>query len=105
MSTHQPFGSIQSTQEYLALLSETIEEALREARQELSACKFGKERRRLQAWQMVLYTATKLSAHIDYSRKLMQDLEVLRNLLEKSTEGRGNGVRPLCPEDPYVEAV
>ena len=80
----QPFASIESTQDYLALLSEAIEEAVREAREELSACKFGKERRRIQAWQMVLYTATKLSGHVANSRKLMQHLDALRTELEQA---------------------
>ena len=80
---HQAFNSIESTQEYLTLLSEKIDEALSEAHRELSACKFAQRRQRLQAWQMVHYTITKLSSHIADSRKLMSDLDALTRILEE----------------------
>jgi hypothetical protein len=83
-TSNQPFHTIESTEQYLALLGETIEEALQDARRELSACKFTQELRRVQAWQMVVYTASKLSAHIANSRKLMRDLDVLRQVLEEA---------------------
>jgi len=78
----QPFGTIESTDQYLALLSDRIEEVLDEARGELSKCKFDHDR--VQTWQVVLYTMKKLSSHIEASRKLMTDLDMLRNLLDSS---------------------
>ena len=77
-----PFSTIESTQEFLSLLSEQIDDVLNEVHRELSACKFLKHGLRVQAWQLTLYTTTKLSAHIAKSRKLMSDLTTLRNLLD-----------------------
>ena len=83
MSTNdQAFSTIENTQEFLSLLSHKIEEVLNEARHELSACKFDRHRERVQAWQQVLYTTTKLSTHIANSRKLMSDLDTVRRVLE-----------------------
>ena len=78
----QTFGTIENTQQFLSLLSNKIDEVLNEARQELSACKFDQKRQRVQAWQQVVYTTTKLSSHIENSRKLMSDLDTVRRALE-----------------------
>lgn len=74
------FGTIEGTERYLALLSDKIGEVLNEARSELSKSKFNHHRS--QTWQMVLYTTKKLSSHIEISRKLMTDLDALRNVLD-----------------------
>jgi len=74
------FGTIEGTERYLALLSDKIGEVLNEARGELSKSKFNHHRS--QTWQMVLYTTKKLSSHIEISRKLMTDLDALRNVLD-----------------------
>src|SRR5262245_24257458 len=79
---HKPFGTIESTQEYLMLLNQRIDEVLDEVRREVSACKRGELSYRVQAWQLVLYTMTKLSSHIETSRKLMQNLDELRMMLD-----------------------
>src|SRR5262245_25142428 len=81
----EPFGTMESTQEFLSLLSEKIDEVLGDARQELSACAARKRPQHVRAWQLVLYTTTKLSSHIANSRKLMGDLEKLRQLLNRNT--------------------
>ena len=78
---NQPFGTIESSQEYLILLSERIGEVLDEVRRELSECK-PEPAYRVQMWQVVLYTMTKLSSHIEASRRLMGDLDNLRRLLD-----------------------
>ena len=79
----KPFGTIENTQEFLSILSDKIDEILDEARREQSAYTLQKQARRAQAWQLVLYTTMKLSCHIGNSRKLLNDLTALRNLLHE----------------------
>jgi hypothetical protein len=90
-----PFSTIESTQEFFGLLSETVDDVLRDAREELSACTVSKQADRAAQWQVILYTVSKLSSHIATSRKLMGDLETMRNCVEQS-EARYN-VRHSCP--------
>jgi hypothetical protein len=82
----QPFGTIESTEQYLELLSDRIDEVLDEAHGELLKCKFDPDR--AQTWQLVLYTIKKLSSHVETSRKLMTDLDVLRTLLDANSSAR-----------------
>jgi hypothetical protein len=75
----RPFDTIEDTEAYLALLSNTIDEILREAGRELRLHPF--ERRHVEAWQLVLYKTTKLSSHIANSRRIMNELCRVRNVL------------------------
>jgi hypothetical protein len=82
-----PFSTIESAHEFLALLGETIDEALNEVREELAACTGGQQQRRTDAWRVVLYTTTKLGSHVATSRRLLNDLRTLRNLMHRNSEG------------------
>ncbi len=100
-SDDRPFSTVESAQEFLALLAEAIDEALEAARAERRACSDDHLERRADAWQLVAYTLTKLSSHVTSSRRLMNDLRTLRNLLErKSASGRArsSGRRALEPD-------
>jgi hypothetical protein len=90
----QPFRTIEDTREYLSLLSAKLDEVLNEARLELSACKFEKHGQRGQAWQVALYTITKLSSHIANSRKLLSNLDTLRNFLDADSAVGAPATRP-----------
>lgn len=79
----EPFQSIESAHEFLALLGETIEDALEEVQQELAACTMRQEPRQVDAWRVVLFTTTKLGTHVATSRRLLNDLRTLRNLLHR----------------------
>ncbi len=78
-----PFHSIESAHEFLALLGETIDDALAEVQQELTACTMRQQTRQVDAWRVVLFTTTKLSTHVAASRRLLNDLRTLRNLLHR----------------------
>lgn len=101
-----PFTSIESAHEFLALLGETIDEALDEVQQELTACttrgqQVGAARRQIpprevDAWRVVLFTTSKLRTHVAASRRLLNDLRTLRNLLH-----RQQGVP--APPEPVVK--
>jgi hypothetical protein len=79
-----PFNTIESAHEFLSLLGDQIDEALAEARLELADCPTGQPGRRVEAWQLVVYTITKVSFHIATSRRLVNDLRTLRNLLHRT---------------------
>jgi hypothetical protein len=81
-----PFSTIESVQGFLSLLSQQIDEASTEARAELAVCSDGPQQRRAEAWQVVLYTLTKLSAHVASSRRLVNDLRTLRNLMYRTSD-------------------
>lgn len=78
-----PFHSIESAHEFLALLGETIDDALVEVQQELTACTMRRQTRQVDAWRLVLYTTTKLGTQVAASRRLLNDLRTLRNLLHR----------------------
>jgi hypothetical protein len=89
-SDDRPFSTIESAQEFLVLLTHAIDEALDAARAEHRACNEEQLERRAEAWQLVAYTLTRLSSHVTNSRRLMNDLRTMRNLLEgTSAIGRG----------------
>ena len=81
--TEAPFHSIESAQEFLALLGETIDDALDEVQQELAACTMRQQQRQVDAWRIVLFTTTRLGTHVASSRRLLNDLRTLRNLLHR----------------------
>ena len=81
--TEAPFHSIESAQEFLALLGETIDDALDEVQQELAACTMRQQQRQVDAWRIVLFTTSRLGTHVASSRRLLNDLRTLRNLLHR----------------------
>jgi len=96
----QPFSTMESTQEYLVLLNQRIDEVLDEVRREVSTTKRGARPYRAQAWQVVLYTMTKLSSHIETSRKLMRDLDELRLALNGNPADMERVVKHrFCPPE------
>ena len=81
-----PFNTIESAHEFLGFLGEAIDHALSEVQKELSACVGLQEQRRLDAWRVVFHTTTKLSSHVATSRRLLNDLRTLRNLLHRDAD-------------------
>jgi hypothetical protein len=81
--TDRPFNTIESTHEYLAILSDQIDEAINDVRKEIAASHGRKQERRTEAWELVLYTLTRLSFHTANGRRLVNDLRTLRNLLSR----------------------
>ena len=76
-----PFDSIEGSQEYVALLAETIEEVRKDVEADIAlAVAEGAERRR-EALQLVSYNLAKLTLHITTSRRILNDLRTLRRLL------------------------
>ncbi len=91
-----PFDNIESAQEYLALLSQALEEASENAEADLLGQVNSQVPRRRDALRLVLYKLEKLERHIKASRRLLNDLRTLRRLLlEERAEpvGLGHGSR------------
>lgn len=80
-----PFSTIENAHEFLGCLGEAIDDAIAEVQQELAACA-GQQERQVDAWRVVLHTTTKLSGHVRASRRLLNDLRTLRNLLNRTAD-------------------
>ena len=79
-----PFGSIESAQEYLRLLAEALQEAQQTFPEDVVDSEPVDEQsraRRLQAMQLVSYKLNQLADHINGSRCVLNDLRTLRRLL------------------------
>jgi hypothetical protein len=75
-----PFDSIESAQEFLGLLSEAIEEAIRDVAEDQAG--LGQEQeRRVEALNLALYKLKLLDEHVDKSRRILKDLRSIRRIL------------------------
>lgn len=76
----RPFDSIESAQEFMALLHDSIGEALEDVCGKLQATP-SDEQRRAQALQLAQYKLGQLSTHVQKSRRILNDLRIIRKLL------------------------
>ena len=98
-----PFESVESAQEYLLLLLETIAETRQAIQDDLSAETESRSSRRTDALHLVLYNVEKLEHHTRISRRILNDLRTLRRVLQQEriayprdrTEGAGEPKRDL----------
>lgn len=90
-----PFSTIENAHEFLGFLGEAIDAAIAEVQKELGACTGHHQDRQVDAWRVVLHTTTKLSGHVTASRRLLNDLRTLRNLLNRTA---GEPSASACPE-------
>jgi hypothetical protein len=80
-NTETPFDSIEGSHEYVALLAEAIEEARRDVESELASAEQEGADRRKEALLLVSYNLAKLHLHFSASRRILNDLRMLRRLL------------------------
>lgn len=76
-----PFDSLESAHEYLGLLCESLKEARADIREDVEAATTGGLARRLEALQLVGYKLDRLEGHLQNSRRILNDLRMLRRLL------------------------
>jgi hypothetical protein len=76
-----PFDNIEGSHEYVALLAEALDEARRDVETELGAAERDGADRRKEALLLVSYNLAKLNLHITTSRRILNDLRMLRRLL------------------------
>ena len=76
-----PFDSIEGSHEYVAMLAEALAEARRDVEAELQAAEHDGADRRKEALLLVAYNLAKLNLHMTNSRRILNDLRMLRRLL------------------------
>jgi hypothetical protein len=81
MGPETPFDSIEGSLEYVSLLAEVVEEAMREVDADIEAASRDGAARRKEALQLVDYKLARLSCHVTASRRILNDLRTLRRLL------------------------
>ena len=89
-----PFGSIESAQEYLRLLNEAVQEAQLSFHEDVKDSLPVDEQvraRRVAAMQLVSYKLSQLTHHVNASRCVLNDLRTLRRLLLRE---RVLGIKP-----------
>ena len=77
MSSATAFDTIESAQEFLALLREAVEESRQTSESDAKQA----DGRNLDALRVVLYKLEKLEQHLKVSGRLLNDLRTLRRLL------------------------
>lgn len=105
MTANGPFTTIESAQEFLALLATAIDDAVADANEECSACAARHQERAVAAWRLVLYKMSRLSEDVSRSRGVLDDLRALRNLLQRAgTSAQADAVPALAAPLRSVEA-
>lgn len=84
-----PFDNIESSHEYVSLLAEAVQEAMREVEADIALAAEEDAGRRKEALQLVHFNLSKLTANMNSSRRILNDLRTLRRLLldERALEG------------------
>jgi len=77
----QPFESIESAYDFLQVLSEAVAEAKQDLQGDVQRESSSGHSRRLDALRIASYSVEKLEFHINYSRRILNDLRSLRRLL------------------------
>jgi len=83
-----PFGSIEGSYRYIAMLAEAIEEAQSDIDVEISLAIAEQASRRKEALQLVAFNLNKLNAHITASSRILNDLRTLQRLLLEEPEAQ-----------------
>src|SRR4051812_36159207 len=88
MTAEKPFATIESSQEFIILLEESIDETLTDVLADLEEACRADDQRAAEALRLVSHKLTQLSTHIQKSRRLLNDLRMLRRVIlqERLTE-------------------
>ena len=92
--SNTPFDSLESAQDYLRLLAEELTWVLKEVEVERELAFASVPSRYLDALQLVFYKLQRLEQHVRASRRLLNDLLLLRKLFD----GKG-GRTPQAHQD------
>lgn len=80
-AVENPFDSIESAHDFVALLAGTIGDAKRDLEADIDREGVENASRRLEALRLALYNLEKLEMHMHRSRRVLNDLRTLRRLL------------------------
>jgi hypothetical protein len=102
-----PFETIESAHDWLALLSENVAEAQQELDLDIQRESGTNTSRRLDALRMARYNLEKLELHLSRSTRILNDLRTLRRLLFEERESKPavkipekRNVEPFVPRTP-----
>jgi hypothetical protein len=76
-----PFDSLESAHEYIGLLCEAVKEARGEIQEDATSAEAAGAVRRLEALRLVSFKLERLEGHLEGSRRILNDLRMLRRLL------------------------
>jgi hypothetical protein len=77
----RPFESIESAHEFIALLEESVFEAIADVEGHLQDALAQQDERQQHALNLTIYKLNQLSQHTHKSRRLLNDLRTIRRLL------------------------
>lgn len=77
------FESIESAQEFLGLLAQVVTEAEQAVQVDIQDSSQGDRPRQLEALRLIQYNLEKLSTHLKKSRRILNDLRMLRRILQE----------------------
>ena len=80
-AAEQPFHSIESAQEFMLVLENVIEEAQGELQGMLDDANSASDDRRSEALRLALFKISQLDTHTRKSRRILNDLGLIRSLL------------------------
>ena len=83
----RPFDSIESAHEFVALLVESMEDAVQEVKDHIQTARIDGDQRREEALTLANYKMSKLSVHMQKSRRILNDLRTIRRLLFQERSG------------------
>lgn len=76
------FDSLESAYQYIVVLSEVLEETKQDINDEVELAKHADANRRVDALQLVAYKLERLRHYLTGSRRTLNDLRMLRRLLQ-----------------------
>jgi hypothetical protein len=77
------FESIESAQEYIGLLAQVVIEAQEAVQADIQGSVESEGPRRVEALRLIGYNLEKLAAHLKTSRRILNDLRMLRRILQQ----------------------
>jgi len=80
-AAEQPFHSIESAHEFMVVLENVIVEAQGELKALLDDASSGSDERRTEALRLALFKISQLESHTRKSRRILNDLGLIRSLL------------------------
>jgi hypothetical protein len=80
-AAEQPFHSIESAHEFMVVLENVIAEAQGELQALLTDANNASDERRSEALRLALFKISQLDAHTQKSRRILNDLGLIRSLL------------------------
>jgi hypothetical protein len=84
-ASEQPFHSIESAHEFMVVLENVIADAQGELRAMLDDAKTVSDERRSEALRLALFKISQLEAHTHKSRRILNDLGLIRSLLVRGS--------------------